>query len=229
MMKAMTEDATIHCAECPVAAAAAGNGGACPFIRRPRDRGDLVCTAGEPALTIWFVARGAVVLSRTGAGEMHVDRARAVRRCGDFVGLEALVRPTYLDSARVTAPAILCGAGAAAIDRWLGPEGTPARMALAQTLRTACEEPPRASRLDGTALVRVAGWLVQEAERGGGADVPRRYLAGVLGVVPETLSRVLARLGATGAVVVTRREVRIADLDALRAIAGRPSRAGATP
>src|SRR5262245_23838154 len=159
MIMAMADDTTFSCADCPVGAAAARSGDGCPFARERRDRGDLVCAAGDAATTIWFVARGTVVLARSTAGALHVDRARAVRRRGDFVGLEALVRPTYQDSARVTAPAILCRAGVATIDRWLGPAGTPARMALAQTLRTACDEPPRASRLDGTAHDPLAGWL----------------------------------------------------------------------
>jgi len=205
----------VSCDRCPVRAAARSLGGDCPFVDRPRQRGDHVCTEGEPASRVWFVKRGLVVLTRAGAGPEH---PRTVRRSGTFVGLEALVRRTYVESARVVTPAILCGAPVARIDEWLGPAGTPARMALEQTLRAVCDETPRAASADGSALERVARWLIHEAEGGEINDVPRRYVAGLLGIVPETLSRCLARLAAAGSIAVTRRSVRIVDLAALRAV-----------
>jgi CRP-like cAMP-binding protein len=209
----MTEEEP--CGGCAIRGALA-SGGSCPFTTETRRRGDAVCTAGEPAENVWLVQRGAVVLTRPGDGG---DQPRTVRRGGTFVGLEALVRPTYLESARATTSALLCRAPVDQVDRWLGPPGTPARVALEQTLRAACDDTPRAAAADGSAVVRVARWLLANAAAVAGAEVPRRDVAGMLGIVPETMSRALHRLAATGAIAVSRRSVQIVDAASLRALA----------
>jgi CRP-like cAMP-binding protein len=196
-------------------------GGTCPFEEAFVDRGAEVCVAGQPATHVWFVKRGALVLAR---GQPGADRVSAVRRSGSFVGLEALIGPTYVETARVTSPAILCGARLEVIDAWLGPPGAPARVALTQTLRAMYDVAPRAASPDGSAQQRVARWLLDEADRGRDPGVPRRYIADLLGIVPETLSRALARLAAAGAIAVTRRDVRIVDVEALRRAAEASSR-----
>lgn len=215
----MSEQRIVSCASCPCGhAAGIGSGGSCPLIDRRKERGEYLFFEGEPATHVWFVKRGTVVLARgSGEGEGQ-ERARAVRKAGAFVGLEALVQPTYLDTARVTSSTTVCGATLAAVNAWLGAPGTPARVALEQVLRATGDDAPRAAGPDGNAVRRVARWLLADQQSAG--PLPRRDVAGLLGMVPETLSRALAQLSDLGAVEVTRRSLRVRDPSALRAAAG---------
>ena len=202
------------CSTCPCGKAAAVRyGGRCPLVDRRRGKDELVALEGEPADTVWFIKRGTVVLSRSGVdGE---DRPRRVRGPGSFIGLEALVRTTYADTMRTSEASVLCGISRDALDAWFGARGTPVRMALEQTvLADACDR-PRAAAADGTATQRVARWLLDE--EGGVSHVSRQVTAALLGIVPETLSRALARLHDDGAIEVTRRSVVVRDRERLAA------------
>lgn len=195
-------------------------GGRCPLVNRRRKAQETIYLEGDAADSVWFVKRGAVVLSR--AGEDGVDHPHAVRPPGTFVGLEALVRPNYADTARTTEPTVLCGISRTAVDTWFGPRGSPARMALEVTLLTGTAASPRAATADGTAVQRVARWVLTHED-----DVhhlPRRVMASLLGMVPETLSRSLASLAATGAIQVDRKRVVIVDRDRLASYGATPRR-----
>ena len=165
----------------------------------------MVYLEGYAAHTIWFVKRGTVLLSR--AGDDGADHPRLVRGPGTFIGLEALIRPTYADSARTTVPTILCGTSREAFDAWLG-AGTPARMALEQVLHATIADPPRGASADGPATRRVARWLL---DAGTPPQLPRHVVASLLGMAPETLSRALATLRHDGAIAVTPRGLQIQD------------------
>jgi CRP-like cAMP-binding protein len=205
----------VSCATCPPGrASGVGRGGRCPLVDRPRRRGELVFLEGDPAGHIWFVKRGVVLLTRAGHGDGEPEVPRALRRAGSFIGLEALVGPRYLDTARVAEPAVLCGAPRDVFEEWLGPPDSPARSTLEQLILADAHEPPRAAHSDGSALARVARWAQQQAEAGA-TPVPRRFTAGLLGMTPETLSRALARLAKLGAIAVTRRSVRVVDPEIL--------------
>ncbi|MCA9677191.1 MAG: Crp/Fnr family transcriptional regulator [Kofleriaceae bacterium] len=210
-----SDDRITSCCSCPCGSAAGVRyGGRCPLIDRKRRRDEAICLEGEPAHTVWFVKRGAVLLSRSGAD--GVERPRAVRSAGTFVGLEALVQGTYADSVRATEPTVLCGATRDTIDTWLGPVGTPARMALEQVLRATTHDAPRGAGVDGSATQRVARWLLDDQD-GESAHVSRQVLASLLGMVPETLSRALARLRDDGAIDLTRTSVTVKDWARLEA------------
>jgi CRP-like cAMP-binding protein len=212
----MNAPAITSCATCPAGRAAGVRyGGRCPLVDRKRPRGATICLEGEPASTIWLVKRGTVVLSRTHADGQ--ERPRAVRAAGSFVGLEALVRPTYADTARTTEASVLCGTTREAFDGWLGPAGTPVRMALELLLATVVAEDPRPAAPDGPATRRVARFLL-DAGDGEAPQVPRQVLAALLGMVPETLSRALARLRDAGTIELTRRRVSITDRSRLEAL-----------
>jgi CRP-like cAMP-binding protein len=191
----------------------------CPFDDQEHAKGDYLFHEGDAAEQVWFIKRGTVVLHRS-SGDEGDARARAVRRPGSFVGLEALVRPRYLDSARTSEPTTACRASKRTIDEWLGAPGTPARTALEQVLLTEAEEPQRAASPDGTATRRVARWILQSVSEGADYQLPRRDVAGLLGMVPETFSRALAALSRVGAIETTRRHLRIKDALALRNAAG---------
>jgi CRP-like cAMP-binding protein len=214
-------EAITSCVMCPVGrSSGVGHGGHCPFIDRARQAGEFLYFEGEPATTVWFVKRGTVLLSRATREDGGGDGARAVRRDGHFLGLEALIAPTYVDSARAVTAVKLCGAPIETVDSWLGGRDAPARMALEQTCRMMYTEAPRAAGPDGNAVRRVARWLLTDGSTAG--DVPRRFVANLLGMVPETLSRALAQLSKEGAIVLTRRTVRVRDAQVLRTLAGTP-------
>ena len=193
----------------------------CPFVDRARAAGELVYLEGEPAQQVWFVKQGTIALLRKG-GENHAEgRVRAVRFAGSFIGLEALVAERYLDSARATSDAILCGTTRAGLDGWLEPRDGPARVVLELTLRAQCWELPRRAPPDGSAVERVAGWLWEEGQRGATLGLPRHIIADLLGMRPETLSRAIATLVDRGLIAATRNEIAILDVNRLGRVASR--------
>ena len=143
----------------------------------------------------------------------------AIRTAGDFVGLEALVQPMYLDTARAITTATVCRAPRGVVQEWLGAEGTPSRLALEQMLKTSSADVPRGARPDGRSVTRVARWILAEDKEGNSPPIPRRIVAGMLGMAPETLSRALAELSRRKAIHLTRRTIRVRELSALEAAA----------
>jgi len=211
----------VLCAKCPVGvASSAGSGHFCPFVDRSRQSGELIFLEGEPANHVWFVKQGTIVLLRKGGENNAEGRVRAVRFPGSFIGLETLVSDRYIDSARATTDAILCGTTRAGVDAWLGTKGSPARTALELTLRAECVDLPRRAPPDGNAVERVAAWLCDEGPRGVTLTLPRRIVADLLGMRPETLSRAMAILAERGAIEVTRTKLRIVNPGVLAELAG---------
>jgi CRP-like cAMP-binding protein len=212
----------MSCEACPVGVASnVGRGGHCHFVRHEAHAGEQLYHQGDDAGAVWMVKRGRVLMQRAAQNEQDAAHAHAVRQRGDFIGLEALVLPRYADTATALQDVVVCGARRDHIDKWLGAPATPARAALEQTLRSMCADPPRAASSDGTAVRRLARWLVAEVKDGRAPAVPKRMLADLLGMVPETLSRALAELRKTGAIGATRqRRIQIIDENALRSAAG---------
>jgi CRP-like cAMP-binding protein len=205
------------CAECPVGhASGTGQGGFCPFIDRQGQAGAILFEADSRAEYVWFVKRGTVVLSRPGADDRGV---RAVRFAGSFVGLEALVNDSYVDTARAVTDVVLCGATRDGIDAWVGPKGSPPRTALEITLRSSIGDRLRSGSREGSASQRVAAWLLAEGPTGQALELPRQIVADLLGMRPETLSRAIAELKSRGAIEATRTTLTIVDADALAALA----------
>jgi len=201
-------------------ASGVGRGGHCPFTDRTYRTGALIYHEEEPGHRIWFIKRGTVVLVRDfdGDSEGHV---RAVRFPGTFIGIEALVSDYYTDAARAASTVTLCGISRDAIDAWLGPPDMPARVALELTLRASATDRMRSAAPDGTAVQRLAAWLCDEGPRNVMAVIPRKSVADLLGMRPETLSRALAELVKLGAIESGRNRLSILDFDRLRAAAGR--------
>lgn len=216
-MRLTQASAITSCSSCPCGQAAAVRwGGRCPLIDRKRARDETLALEGQPIETVWFLKRGTVVFSRLGPD--GVERPRLVRGPGTFIGLEVLVRSTHADTVRTTEPTIVCGIGRESLDAWIGPRGTPARMALEQTLLATADDRPRAAGADGTALERVARWILDDAATG--CRVPRRVVASLIGMVPETLSRALAQLHEQEVIELSRRSIVIRDRARLESMAG---------
>jgi CRP-like cAMP-binding protein len=189
--------------------------GRCPRVDVQRRKGSVLFAEGEPSAGVWYVKRGCVLLLRESPGGSGDPTPFAIRRAGSFVGIEGLVSRTYLYTARVTSPSILAYGGREVVESWLS-NGASARMVLEQVLRTECQDAPRAATTDGSAQERVARWILAESERGTLSQVPRCFVAGLLGMAPETFSRALTGLGKAGAVEITRRTLRVRDAQILR-------------
>jgi CRP/FNR family transcriptional regulator len=71
---------------------------------------------------------------------------------------------------------------------------------------------------------RLAAYLIYLSERSGSIghldlDITKTQLAGLLGTIPETLSRILAKMAQQGIIGVEGRTIRVLDLKALESIA----------
>lgn len=208
------------CARCPIGkAAGVGQGGRCPMSDRPRAAGTFLYSEGETVDKVWFVKQGTVVLSREADDRRGRGVAWAIRRAGTLLGVEGLVRRTYLDSARAVTDVTLCSASREEIEAWVDAREPAARALLDLVLRAQAHDFPRRARSEGNAVKRVARWLLDEGPESA-AGIPRTVLAELLGMLPETLSRALAALVARGALETTRRSIRIAGVEALNEAAG---------
>lgn len=174
--------------------------------------------AGEPADTVLYVKQGAVALARA-AGDKHGEGTpHAVRRAGSLVGVESIVRETYVDTARTVTESTICAASRDDMIAWLDRDGA-ARALLEALLDAWCSDNPRRATADGSAPQRVAEWLLDGAGRKASRSLPRSVIAGLLGMKPETMSRACAELARRGAIVTNRIRIEVVDRGLLRAIA----------
>ena len=102
---------------------------------------------------------------------------------------------------------------------WLDARRTAARIVLDSVLRSGTRERPLRGNADGTAPRRAASWLLENADRRLPGAMPRRVMAGLLGMRPETLSRALRTLAERGAIRHGRATIEILDRPRLRSIA----------
>lgn len=208
------------CAKCPIGAAAGvGAGGRCPMVDRTRRAGTSLYVEGEVAEKIWFVKRGLVSLSRAVDAKGWSGAVWTVRRPGAVLGLEALVRPTYVDSARAVSDVTLCAAPVDTMREWLASRAEAAMAVLGCVVGATCHDTPRRAAADGTAVERVSAWLLDPEAQAQAVGVPRTVVAGLLGMEPETLSRTLTLLAGKGLITVTRRAVAIVDRPKLERVA----------
>ena len=202
--------------------------GQCPFVPRKRAAGAVLHVAGEGVERVSFVKRGAVLITRSVDEERVEGTPWAIRRGGSFLGLEGLVGTDHLESARALAEVTLCSATLGAVQAWLDGRRTAARILLESVLRSGARERPLRGNADGTARRRAASWLLQNADRRVPGAIPRRVMAGLLGMRAETLSRALRTLAERGAIRHGRASIEILDRARLRSIAsggsGRSSR-----
>jgi CRP-like cAMP-binding protein len=210
------------CVGCPVGNASnVADGDRCPMVDRKWKAGATLFEAGEPAFTVWFIKKGTVVLSKPSDNPDADGIAWAVRSAGSFLGLESLVRDTFVDSARAVTDLAACGTTLHGMEAWLEDRSKAARTVLQCTLQTQVEDSPRRASADGSAVRRVAEWLLDGGHGQEWHGLPRRLVAGFLGMQPETLSRALASLATLGAVEVTRRSITVTDRTTLTQAAGR--------
>ena len=207
---------SLGCAFCPIGAAShVAEGGHCPMVDRKRNAGTTLFVAGTIADTVFFVKHGSVALSRGSTEKQGEGAPYAIRRAGSLIGLEAIVQPYYLDSARAVTDVTVCLTSKPQMLAWLQEMGT-ARVVLDCVMQTACSDNPSRATTDGSAPQRVARWLLDSSKQ---KRLPRSIMAGLLGMKPETLSRALASLAKTGSIALTRTRIDVRDAARLEAIA----------
>jgi CRP-like cAMP-binding protein len=195
-----------------------GHGGVCPMVDRPRSAGAFIYLEGEPAETVYYVKHGAVVLQRDADEPSRDGVAWTVRRAGALIGTEALVRATYVDSARAVTDVVLCAAPRELARAWVASRHPASGALLELVVRAQCSDVPRGAGADGNAVRRVARWLLDQPKQHG-PQLPRGVVAELLGMEPETLSRALSSLASTRAIEVSRRRIDVVDAHELRAVA----------
>lgn len=206
-----------NCTGCPLGQAAhVAEGGACPFSPHVYGARQVIHREGAPADAVGFVKSGAVAVVRSTPGGHEV--ISSVRRPGDLVGGDALVRDHYAEGARAVGSAVVCRAPRHVVDRWLGAP-SPARTMLEVMVKTLADERPRGATPDGSAVRRAASWIASHERATVQTEMPRRILAELLGMTPETLSRALSALRRRGVIDVTPSEIRVRDAEALEQIA----------
>lgn len=199
---------------CPLAMVCSRSRG--PFREIRRKQHHILYLQGEAAERVYFLQRGSVSLHRMGAEHHALGRTRALRQQGAFVGIEALVDNEYQDSARAETELLLCAAGREQFSEWMGPRDTPGYRVLESVLRTEDDERPRQAAPDGTAVQRVASWLLDRRRLEHTTRIPRTVHADLLGIRPETLSRALHSLADAGLIEVSRSSLCIVDPEGLR-------------
>jgi CRP-like cAMP-binding protein len=213
----------VGCAFCPIGGAShVSLGGDCPMIDRRRGAGTFLYLADTPADTIYYVKHGTIALSRTLGQNRGEDAPHTVRHAGSLIGLEAIVHPTYLDSARAITDVTVCATSREQMKAWLEQSGT-SKVVLERVLGAMAKDTPGRATTDGNAKERVARWLL-DSRHTRETRLPRSVLAGLLGMKPETLSRALAAIARTKCIHVTRARIDVKDAPRLEAIASGTAR-----
>jgi CRP-like cAMP-binding protein len=193
---------------------------ACPFRDTRRGAGTILIHQGVKPSNVLYLRRGHVVLSST--AESGTEVSCAVRGPDTLLGLEAVLDLPMPYQVWALTDVVLCTLDTHAFRDWLGSEKSPIRATLLFSVAESARRVGERQALQGTAVRRVARFLLQHAEASNDGEplhTPHRVLAGILGMRPETLSRALAALRDSGALAVGR-TVRVASKERLRAAAG---------
>lgn len=190
----------------------------CPFYEVKKRPGSLLVEQNEPPTSAWLIRDGQVLLRAT--DESGAELWCAVRTAGQMIGLELLTGAPSPYRAMALTDVKACALDARAVKAWVGRLDTPGGALLELALGEAGQRGTERSQLGGTAVERVARFLLLRARVSDGPvlDVPQRVLARTLGMSAETLSRALARLRTEGAISRSR-PVQVADTDVLERLA----------
>lgn len=206
----------LRCQTCRLGAASAPSD--CPFFELRKPAGAVLVQQDERSPVVWYLRRGRVVLARL--DESGTEQSCAVRGPDSLLAVEALTGQPVRHQISTLTEAVLCAIDADAFRVWVGDLCTPMGAVLSLVLREHAEHVSERQGLDGTAVRRVARYLLhREAQNGDAVSMPNNVLSHVLGMRPETLSRALARLR-DARVIAPGRAVRVLDVESLRRLAG---------
>jgi len=200
-----------QCTDCELHVA-----GRCIFAPRTVPPDTLIAQQGEVPTVVSFVRQGVVSASTvTASGDVTGASVRGPR---SMLGLEALRNLPSQAELRAVTEVGLCSAPLSTVNSWLGPDSA-ARRLFELALDEVLEQRRDASFRSGTAESRVARFTIVCAElvgRGHAAPISKNRVAGLLGIRPETLSRVLTSFAERG-YIENSSGIKLRDVAALRA------------
>jgi CRP/FNR family transcriptional regulator len=206
----MFKDPVDQCQACEL-----GRTGSCPFTPRSIGRDAVVSTQGQVADEIGFVKSGILVMSSVGTSG---DEQRvSVRGPRSVIGLEALEGQGASEEVRALTDVVLCRSEVQRVKRWAA--AGPAANALLQLAIN--EMGLRRAEVDlrqGPAMTRVARFAVEYAnlvESGRGKHFSKERVARMLGMRPETFSRILRKLSDQG-LIDSKLGIKVIDAPALK-------------
>jgi CRP/FNR family transcriptional regulator, cyclic AMP receptor protein len=192
--------------------------GRCRFTPATREAGATLCAQGERPRTVYFIKEGFVSLSAV--SPRGAELVLALRGPSSLLCTDALRQEPSPYEVRSLSRVKLCGIGGDAMNQWIGPERSPARVVLDLLLGEARMQRDEVNFRQGDCLSRVARFALAHARFL--ADRPnavrKQVVARLLGMRPETLSRCLTRLERDGVVDATR-GLRVVDARRLASIA----------
>jgi len=212
----MLSNEPVHdCAVCGLGVASEGR---CRFTPSTRENGSMICAQGERPQTVYFVKEGFVSLSAV--SPRGAEMALALRGPSSLLCTEAMHGEPSPYEVRALSKVKLCGLAGPAMNQWVGPERSPARVVLDLILAEAKMQRDEVNFRQGDCISRVARFALAHARFL--ADRPnavrKQVVARLLGMRPETLSRCLTRLEQDG-VVDASRGLRVIDARRLATIA----------
>lgn len=211
------------CADCEL-----HHDGTCVFAPKRVKADEVLTTQGTVASEVGFVRSGIVALSAVNAsGEQTWGGVRGPR---SILGVEAVEGSASTVEVRALTDVELCSATVPTVKFMLGsPEG--ARRLFGLTLTELLEQRRDIDFRTGTADVRVARFALvceQLVGKGGAQPLSKVRVAALIGIRPETLSRVLRRFSDNKWLDATV-GIHVLDRPALEAIVGSDARAAAVP
>jgi CRP-like cAMP-binding protein len=211
----ITNSPVQDCSSCSLGIASLGR---CRFTPTTRDSSTTLCAQDERPRSVWFVKEGFVSLSAV--SPRGAELVLTLRGPHSLLCTEAMQGEPSPYEVRALSRVKLCGISGEALNAWVGPERTAARVVLDLVLGEAKMQRDEVSFRHGDCLSRVARFALAHARFL--ADRPnavrKQVVARLLGMRPETLSRCLTRLERDG-VVDASRGMRVVDPRRLAAIA----------
>ena len=199
--------------------------------RRPAARGDLLVRQGERFHSVFAVRSGVVkVLSATEEGDETEERVVDFQIPGELFGFEGINAGRYPYAVRAVEPSQVCEIRCDKVER-LGPRVPEFQREMMRVMGESIHQYQQAALLIGiqNGEQRLAAFLVhlsrRFARRGLASQefrlpIPRREIAGYLGLAVETVSRLLRRFQEVGMLEGSGRRLVLHDLPALAAAAG---------
>jgi CRP-like cAMP-binding protein len=202
------------CGDCELNA-----GGKCVFARKTLEPDALIVPQGAVPTEVGFVRRGMIALSTVSrSGDQTWGAVRGPR---SLLGVEAVSGSPSACEVRALTEVEICAATVPVVKSWLGSVGG-ARTLFDLTLIELLEHRRDVDFQTGTAEARVARFaLACERYIGTGSRVrplSKARVAALVGMRPETLSRVLHRFSERG-YLDSSSGVRVLDREALEALA----------
>ncbi|HVP68886.1 MAG TPA: Crp/Fnr family transcriptional regulator [Anaeromyxobacteraceae bacterium] len=209
---------TVPVSDCSSCSLGIASQGRCRFTPSTREAGATLCAQGERPRTVYFVKEGFVALSAV--SPKGAELVLTLRGPTSLLCTEALNSEPSPYEVRALSRVKLCGLSGDAMNQWIGPERSPARVVLELLLAESKMQRDEVNFRQGDCLSRVARFALAHAKFL--ADRPnavrKQVVARLLGMRPETLSRCLTRLEKDG-VLDASRGVRVIDQRRLAAIA----------